>query len=238
MKLADFGLSAMGLINKQARDGGETEANVVAPAAGVRGTPHYLAPEVLLGLPHTQAVDWWALGVLLFEFVNGYPPFDGDTVQEVFSEIFAGSINWPAQDDEMSAPCKDLIRRLLENDPEQRLHDAVRVKAHPFFVRDDPEFWLTLGRYEPPYVPMQTSEDDTSAFDERCECFPMVGDTRVGDEDGRGSSDSDSDDDDDDASSGDESSAEEAAGKPKKDSSGMLNFWHVSVQNLGALNKK
>jgi serine/threonine protein kinase len=126
VKLADFGLSAMGLINKQARDGVE-ESNVVAPDAGVRGTPHYLAPEVLLGLPHTQAVDWWALGVLLFEFVNGYPPFDGDTVQEVFSEIFAGSINWPAADDEMSDACKDLIKRLLENDPHKRLHDAIKV---------------------------------------------------------------------------------------------------------------
>ncbi len=251
VKLADFGLSAMGLINKQARDGADPDAaaavaatssssdtNVVAPDGGVKGTPHYLAPEVLLGLPHTQAMDWWALGVLLFEFINGYPPFDGETVQEVFSEIFAGSINWPASEEDMSRECKDLIRRLLDNDPEKRLHDAIKVKAHPFFVKDDPDFWLTLHNFEPPYVPTQASEEDTSAFDERIEFFPIEGDSNVGKDRSSDSGSSSDSSDEDSSSAEDPASSFASAGKGKKDSAGLSNFWHVSVQNLGALNAK
>ena len=170
IKLADFGLSAVGLINKQAREDDDTEPPVASEtpndtAEHVKGTPHYLAPEILLGLPHDQAVDWWALGVVLFEFCNGIPPFDGASVQEVFSEIFAGNIGWP-KEHEMSNLCVGLITRLLETDPRQRLTDAVRVKAHPFFVGDDPDFWLTLMDEEPPFVPQQTSEEDTSNFEE------------------------------------------------------------------------
>ncbi len=115
---------------------------------------------------------------------------------------------------------------------------ALQVKAHPFFTKDDPEFWLTLGQYEPPYVPLQASEDDTSAFDERGEAFPMSGDTHVGDDGGREDGESDSSEDSSSSDEEEESADDAAAGKPKKDSSGMLNFWHVSVQNLGALNKK
>lgn len=51
------------------------------------GTPDYLAPELLLGDPHTAAVDWWALGVCLYEFVTGIPPFNDNNVQAVFSNI-------------------------------------------------------------------------------------------------------------------------------------------------------
>ena len=287
VKLADFGLSAVGLINKQAREGEDPLADqggagggggavldaVEAPTAKsgsfstnnnnnnnnnnsnnhnkhtvmadgqVKGTPHYLAPEVLLGLPHTQAVDWWALGVLMFEFLNGYPPFDGETVQDVFKEIFAGSINWPsAADDEMSPQCKDLIKRLLDNDADRRLQDAIKVKAHPFFLAGDPDFWLTLGDFEPPFVPHQTSEEDTSNFDERVEFFPITADDKVGKDGSDGSSSgSDDDRDDNDVSQsgfgGGATPSDDDMNKVKKDS-GMMNFWHVNVQNLGMLNRK
>ena len=242
IKLADFGLSAVGLINKQAREGDEPEQPTPVPATTsdmaehVKGTPHYLAPEILLGLPHDQAVDWWALGVMLFEFCNGVPPFDGASVQDVFSEIFAGNIGWPTPEyDEMSDSCKNLISRLLETDPRQRLTEAVRVKAHPFFVSDDLDFWLTLTDEEPPFVPEQKSEDDTSNFDERIEFFSMDVDERIGEDDGSsggcGVTSSGGD-----THTSSSSDSDEESSRPLANDSGsnLQNFWHVNVTNLAA----
>lgn len=248
VKLADFGLSAVGLINKQARDGEEEASSGVGSSEGsqdgkvvtegqVKGTPHYIAPEILLGLPHDSGVDWWALGVMLFEFCNGYPPFDGDTVQDIFSEIFSGNIRWPsAENDEMSPTCHGLIARLLENDPEKRLNNAVRVKAHPFFADVD---WLSLPSEEAPYVPQPTSDIDTSAFDERVEFFPMSQDTRSISDDAD-SSDEDSSDleDEDDGGNGNNNNNENTkteAAPTKANKTSLTNFWHVSVHNLAAL---
>ncbi len=59
--------------------------------AGVVGTPDYLAQEVLLGMGHGHAVDWWALGVIMYEFFVGRPPFHADTPQEIFSYEQFGS---------------------------------------------------------------------------------------------------------------------------------------------------
>jgi hypothetical protein len=137
----------------------------------------------------------------------------------------------------MSAWCKDLITRLLENDPQKRLHEAVKVKAHPFFLGQDvrmvfvfvfvlmkntlflqPDFWLTLSSFDPPYVPERTSAEDTSAFDERKEFFPILEEKP------------------DDDSSSDSSSDNDTPEMPRKDV--QQNFWHVSLHNLGLLNKK
>ena len=233
VKLADFGLSAVGLMNKQARDGDEEEeteetgeplkaveeekvkeqSQPFVEDNAVKGTPHYLAPEILLGLPHGQAVDWWALGVMLFEFCNGYPPFTGKDVENIFSEILSGHIQWPPEDqDETSDACKNLISRLLDNDPETRLQSAVRVKAHPFFADVD---WLELPHEEPPFVPKSASETDTSAFEERDEFFPIEFDPTVGDDD-------DSDDD----------SVEDDRSDIKTQN--FPAFWHISFQNLAS----
>lgn len=265
IKLADFGLSAVGLINKQAREGDDGEDSDAASSHGngggngralhlvppspekpatslqgapsqnqqvtmgehVKGTPHYLAPEILLGLPHDQAVDWWALGVMLFEFCNGYPPFDGATVQDVFSEIFAGKISWPEPAyDDMSENCKNLISRLLEMDPAKRLTGSHRVKAHPFFMQGDPDFWLTLPDETPPFVPEQTSAEDTSNFDERIEFFALDQDPGVGEEDAVVSTENSSDE------LSDEDDEKDKPSKANDSGSSLMNFWHVNVMNL------
>lgn len=114
------------------------------------GTPDYLAPEILLSIPHGPAVDWWALGMLqlftlmlpftyinsgimLFEFIAGVPPFNGDQVEQIFANILERDIPWDAE--QFSPEAHDLIDKLLALEPSQRLgyRGAAEVKKHPFF---------------------------------------------------------------------------------------------------------
>lgn len=81
------------------------------------GTPDYLAPEILMGHPHGPEVDWWSLGVVLYELVAGIPPFHADTPEEIFDNILDRNLSFPAPDEDeegMSDDCRDLIERLLE----------------------------------------------------------------------------------------------------------------------------
>lgn len=85
------------------------------------GTPDYLAPEVILGQGHGKPVDWWALGVILYEFLVGFPPFYADTPAQIFENIVSLNVLWPEIPSEMSYEAFDLISRLLVLDPEQRI---------------------------------------------------------------------------------------------------------------------
>lgn len=107
----------------------------------VVGTPDYLAPEILLGTGHGPAVDWWALGVIVFEFVTGIPPFNDETVEQIFRNILSRDIPWT--DENMSKDCRDFIDKLLTQDPSQRLGSSgtEKVKCHPFFAEIT---WETL----------------------------------------------------------------------------------------------
>ena len=81
------------------------------------GTPDYMAPEIILGIGHTMAVDWWALGVLIFEMMVGHPPFS-DSILGVYDNILMGRIQWPSSLDRIA---KDLIQKLLIQDTARRL---------------------------------------------------------------------------------------------------------------------
>jgi serine/threonine protein kinase len=59
------------------------------------GTPDYLSPEILLGTGHSPAVDWWAVGVMVYEFLVGYPPFTDESPEKIFQNILNHSIDWP-----------------------------------------------------------------------------------------------------------------------------------------------
>ncbi|KAI7874613.1 kinase-like domain-containing protein [Mucor mucedo] len=125
------------------------------------GTEEYIAPEVIRGWGHTSGVDWWTLGILIYEMLYGTTPFKGQNRNETFSNIIKYDIPFPpvAETKPTVAPqavsnaCKSLIRRLLEKQENKRLGSkagASEVKAHPFFK--SLKFAL-LRHMTPPIVP-------------------------------------------------------------------------------------
>ncbi|KAF5955818.1 hypothetical protein HYC85_008674 [Camellia sinensis] len=77
------------------------------------GTPDYLAPEILLGTEHGYAADWWSVGIILFEFITGIPPFNAERPEIIFDNILSRKIPWPSVPDDMSYEAQDLIDRLV-----------------------------------------------------------------------------------------------------------------------------
>jgi len=129
------------------------------------GTPEYLAPELLLGAGYTKTVDWWTLGVLLYEMLTGLPPFYDENTNEMYRKILSEPLHFPSADIVPSA-AKDLLTKLLNRKPDQRLgaNGASEIKAHPFFHSID---WRKLlqRKYEPTFKPNVTDALDTKNFD-------------------------------------------------------------------------
>nr|AML78954.1 putative LOV domain-containing protein [Disporopsis pernyi] len=99
------------------------------------GTEEYIAPEIITGAGHSSAVDWWALGILLFEMIYGYTPFRGKTRQTTFANILHKDLKFPGSIS-VSLPARQLMYRLLHRDPKNRLgscEGANEIKQHPFF---------------------------------------------------------------------------------------------------------
>eukprot|EP00746_Dinoflagellata_sp_MGD_P085157 gnl/MRDRNA2_/MRDRNA2_33732_c0_seq1.p1 gnl/MRDRNA2_/MRDRNA2_33732_c0~~gnl/MRDRNA2_/MRDRNA2_33732_c0_seq1.p1 ORF type:complete len:943 (-),score=211.95 gnl/MRDRNA2_/MRDRNA2_33732_c0_seq1:16-2844(-) len=120
------------------------------------GTPEYLAPEVILGKGYTCAVDWWSLGVMMYEFVCGPLPFGHDTEDqlELFREILEAPLQFPEYVTDESA--LGLVSSLLERTPELRTGSsttgAKEIKEHAFF--GDFDWDAVAGRYmTPPWKP-------------------------------------------------------------------------------------
>lgn len=145
------------------------------------GTPEYLAPEIIQSKGHNRAVDWWALGVLVYEMLAGYPPFFDDNPFGIYEKILAGKIEWPRQLDPVA---KDLVKKLLVQDRTKRLgnmkNGAEDVKRHRWFKGID---WVDVfhRKLKPPIVPRVSFDGDTRNFDEYPEAdwknAPVVGDT-------------------------------------------------------------
>ncbi|KAI0353546.1 hypothetical protein OH77DRAFT_1497254 [Trametes cingulata] len=133
----------------------------------VVGTPDYLAPETILGLRGDDAaVDWWALGVITYEFLYGIPPFHDETPEKVFENILSGHIDWHEDYVEVSPEAKDFMQRLMTLDPTKRLgaNGAAEVKAHPFFAGID---WDKVTTTEAAFIPQVTDPESTDYFDPR-----------------------------------------------------------------------
>ncbi|CAM6095426.1 unnamed protein product [Calypogeia fissa] len=183
IKLTDFGLSRVGLINSTDDLSGPAAKTAMQveesfpPAEYAKqrerrqqqsavGTPDYLAPEILLGTGHGTPADWWSTGVILFEFLTGIPPFNAEHPQIIFDNILNRNIPWPQVPDYMSYEAQDLIDKLLREDPNERLgaKGAKEVKAHPFFKDIN---WDTLARQKAAFVPSPDTAHDTSYFTSR-----------------------------------------------------------------------
>ena len=132
VKISDFGLAVL--------IGGDSCLQ------SCTGTPAFMAPEILMGEPYGQAVDMWALGVIIFNLLTGDYPFRGHTGEEIMRLIENGFVLpdngvWTS----ISGPCKDLIRKLLVRDRTKRF-TAQDCLTHPWIrIRRDSEFDLLPG---------------------------------------------------------------------------------------------
>jgi len=139
------------------------------------GTPEYLAPEIVLNKGHGKAVDWWSLGILLYELTVGIPPFYSQNVHEMYQLIKQAPLRFPPK---LSSDCKKLITGLLKRDPNRRLGggqaDFADIQQAEFFSSID---WDKLYNKEinPPYKPdVRKGQEDTSNFDTQFTSEPVV----------------------------------------------------------------
>ncbi|KAK7497552.1 hypothetical protein BaRGS_00011192 [Batillaria attramentaria] len=130
------------------------------------GTPEYLAPEIILSKGYNKAVDWWALGVLIYEMSAGYPPFYANEPLQIYEKIVAGKVRFPSH---FSSDLKDLLRNLLQVDLTRRFgnlkNGVADIKKHKWFSTTD---WIDVWqrRLEPPFVPKVRGGGDASNFDD------------------------------------------------------------------------
>jgi len=151
VKLVDFGLAKQLLSGK---------------TWTLCGTPDYLAPEIILNEGHDLAVDYWALGILIFEMVVGSPPFYGDDPMEVYEKILSGNPSMPST---FTRNLSDLIKKLLRSQQAKRLGNTrggtASVVKHKWFSTFE---WALLesGEAKPPFKPTVVSREDVTNFDQ------------------------------------------------------------------------
>lgn len=130
------------------------------------GTPEYLAPEIILSKGYNKAVDWWALGVLIYEMSAGYPPFFADQPIQIYEKIVSGKVRFPSH---FGTDLKDLLKNLLQVDITNRFgnlkNGANDIKNHKWFSSTN---WIAIyqKKVEAPFVPKCKGLGDCSNFDE------------------------------------------------------------------------
>ncbi|KAK1409992.1 hypothetical protein QVD17_36524 [Tagetes erecta] len=151
----------------------QTTPQFVAEPVDVRsmsfvGTHEYLSPEIVSGEGHGSAVDWWTLGVFIFELFYGFTPFRGVDNELTLANIVARALEFP-KEPVVPATAKDLISQLLVKDPARRLGSmmgASAIKQHAFF---DGVNWALLRCMTPPYVPPPFERREMVVVDDGCD---------------------------------------------------------------------
>uniref|UniRef100_A0A669BBG0 Protein kinase C n=1 Tax=Oreochromis niloticus TaxID=8128 RepID=A0A669BBG0_ORENI len=154
-KLADFGMCKEGILN------GVTTTTFC-------GTPDYIAPEILQELDYGPSVDWWALGVLMYEMMAGQPPFEADNEDDLFESILHDDVLYPVW---LSKEAVSILRAFMTKSPNKRLGCVVAqgleeaIKLHPFFREID---WnlLEQRKIRPPFKPRIKTKRDVNNFDQ------------------------------------------------------------------------
>ena len=147
------------------------------------GTPDYIAPEVIRQKGYGQEIDWWSLGVIMFEMMIGYPPFFSESSTETCKKI----LDWKKTlnirpEANISKEAEEILRKLI-SDPETRLgaNGADEIKNHPFFKGID---WNHIKEtLIPPFIPELKNNYDTKYFDEFEEdepFYPIINDNSKG----------------------------------------------------------
>ncbi|XP_077255309.1 microtubule-associated serine/threonine (MAST) protein kinase dop isoform X6 [Temnothorax americanus] len=173
IKLTDFGLSKMGIMSLATNlyEGYIDRDTRQFSDKQVFGTPEYIAPEVILRQGYGKPVDWWSMGIILYEFLIGCVPFFGETPEELFAHTVNDDIEWPGEDDWPVQPeAKDIITVLLHQSPRDRLGTggSHEVKEHPYFCGVN---WNSLLRQKAEFVPQLVNDEDTSYFDTRMDRY-------------------------------------------------------------------
>uniref|UniRef100_A0A8C1XZZ1 Protein kinase C n=1 Tax=Cyprinus carpio TaxID=7962 RepID=A0A8C1XZZ1_CYPCA len=154
-KLADFGMCKEGILD------GITTTTFC-------GTPDYIAPEILQELEYGPSVDWWALGVLMYEMMAGQPPFEADNEDDLFESILHDDVLYPVW---LSKEAVSILKAFMTKSPSKRLGCVVSqgldeaIKVHPFFKEID---WLLLEqrKIKPPFKPRIKTKRDVNNFDQ------------------------------------------------------------------------
>ncbi|CAN8097044.1 unnamed protein product [Discula destructiva] len=131
------------------------------------GTPDYLAPEVVSNKGYNKSVDWWSLGILIYEMLCGYTPFwDSGSPMKIYENILRGKVKYPAY---INPDAQDLLERLITADLTKRLGNLYGgpkdVKQHAWFAEVT---WDRLARkdIDAPYTPpVKAGAGDASQFD-------------------------------------------------------------------------
>ena len=141
IKLADFGFAK----------------RLTSTTSSFCGTPDYIAAEIVASRPYSFPVDWWSLGVLVFELTSGKTPFRADDSEGIYTNIQIGKIQWVP---EVTGPIKDLCAALLETDPRKRLGSkgAEDIKKAAWFAGIQ---WEKIGHrgIHPPVVPSSSTPE-------------------------------------------------------------------------------
>ncbi|KAJ7984972.1 hypothetical protein DPEC_G00360290 [Dallia pectoralis] len=154
-KLADFGMCKEGILN------GVTTTTFC-------GTPDYIAPEILQELEYGPSVDWWALGVLMYEMMAGQPPFEADNEDDLFESILHDDVLYPVW---LSKEAVSILKAFMTKSPSKRLGCVSSqgleeaIKVHPFFKEID---WVLLEqkKVKPPFKPRIKTKRDVNNFDQ------------------------------------------------------------------------
>jgi len=149
--LTDFGLAKQDISNNN-------------PTHTFCGTPEYLAPEIIKGKGHSKPVDWWSLGILIYEMLVGLPPFYSENMNEMYELILKAPLKFPSF---VPNEAQSLLKGLLEREENKRLgggkDDYKEIQQHPFFSPID---WdkLYAKKIPPPFVPESQKGDDEKAI--------------------------------------------------------------------------
>ena len=133
------------------------------------GTEEYIAPEVIRGKGHTSAVDWWTLGIFLYEMLFGTTPFKGQDRKKTFANVLKKDVKFSDTQQLISSNCRNLIKKLLIKDEEKRLGSktgASEIKNHAFFKDTQ---WALLRHQKPPMIPVLTKSTSTSNSNKKYE---------------------------------------------------------------------